>query len=561
MNFKYRLPFLLYSFILFVFFIIICRLVYLSCFFKWPPLENLTYVNSPLPSERGEIYDSYGYPLIINTYRYFCKVVPDEISGLSDSFLRRMEQDIGLPSGLLDIKKNLSKKAVYVANNVSTRQKEEIQSKGYPGVYFDLKTSRFYPQHQLACHILGLCQNSLVPCAGLDLSFDHWLSGCPGEKFSAVDVYRRPIYHQSNRTIRPVDGYDLFLSIESPLQYIVSVEAEKTFEQSSPKGIHVVVVNYQTGEIYALVNLPRFDPNSFVGKDMDYLNNPVISHVFEPGSTFKLVTLTACIEEGIVSEKTPIHCENGQYPIAGRRPLKDHHPYGILSVEDVIQKSSNIGTVKMAQKLGKRRLYYWIRSFGFAQKTGIELPFESVGRLKHYRFWHKSSIGSIPMGQEIAVPPLQMVMSFCAIANDGLLVQPTVWRLLKHEDGRKKRNKVTEVRRVCCVKTARRIQNMLARVVKEGGTGRQASIEGYEIAGKTGTAQKYDQKTGTYSQQDYFSSFIGFVNHVDFPICVGVFVDSPLYSMRYGGVVAAPLFKKIVQRIIQYRQLNLEKKV
>lgn len=304
----------------------------------------------------------------------------------------------------------------------------------------------------------------------------------------------------------------------------------------------------------SLANIPSFDLNQASKSQADDRRNRAIADTFEPGSTFKIVTFAAALNEGLVQNEDKIFCENGRYKVKGRsRPLHDHKPHGWLTVHQIMQKSSNIGTAKIAQKLGEEKLYDYMRAFGFGRSSGLNLLGEVEGVLRPVDSWSKASIASLPMGQEIGTTAIQMVYAMGVIANKGYLMAPKIVKELRKKKGVMVARYESEVvRKVVSKDVAQQVSLMLESVVSHQGTARRAMIKGIRVAGKTGTAQKYDPKTKRYSKNKYVGSFIGFFPADNPRYCIGVFVDEPPYVYRYGGVIAAPIFQRIGEELKSY---------
>jgi cell division protein FtsI/penicillin-binding protein 2 len=324
-------------------------------------------------------------------------------------------------------------------------------------------------------------------------------------------------------------------------------------EKNAPVSISGVVLRPKTGAILAMAALPNFNPNQIAaGTPMAHLRNRIITDMFEPGSTFKTVVVSAALNDQVVSLGNVFYCENGLFSFAGHTLHDAGHHFGNLSVEEIIAKSSNIGAAKIGMKLGEARLYKYIRDYGFGDLTGIALPGEVRGTVHPLKDWYKVSIAQIPMGQGLAVTPLQMAMAVSAIANHGRLVQPL---LVDHlEDERRQevfRYPSQSVRQVISEETARLMVQALKKVVLAGGTAPKAALEHYTVAGKTGTGQK-----PPYGSHKYFSSFIGFFPADDPEICIAVFLDEPDPKRYYGGETAGPIFKSIAERAAAYLSIR-----
>ena len=425
---------------------------------------------------------------------------------------------------------------------------------------------RVYPSGNLAAHVTGFVgvrdpEGSSVPMVGLEgkhgveIMLDSELEGVRGWRETETDRSRREVVAFREYNVKPRDGMNVVLTIDANVQYIVEKGLEALCAKHTPASACIVVVNPQTGAILALANRPTFDPNKPGDSSAANRRNRVITDVFEPGSTFKIVAVSGALNERVVRLHDRFHCENGRLYFAGK-VLRDHHAYGELSVREIITKSSNIGTAKVAMKLGASRLHKYISELGFGQRSGVPLPGEVRGILHPVKNWSKLSISRIPMGHEIAATPLQLVMAMSAMANGGNLMRPLlVDRLLDRDGNVVMQYKPTVVRKVIHDETAQQMVKTLITVVSAEGTARQAWLENYTVAGKTGTAQKPSKTRRGYEPDKYFSSFIGFLPAENPKLCIGVFVDEP-HNGHYGGVVAGPTFKVIAEKSANY--LGLE---
>jgi cell division protein FtsI/penicillin-binding protein 2 len=419
---------------------------------------------------------------------------------------------------------------------------------------------RVYPGGTLAAHVLGFTAatdrvvegavvSDLAGRDGIEAAFNSALSGTAGWRQTENDRRRRELVLFREEDVAPRPGLNVVLTLDATVQDILEAELAKGMELNTPVGISGIVLRPKTGAILAMASLPSFNPNQIDNRTpIANLRNRIVTDTFEPGSTFKAVVVSAALNEQVVSLSDIIYCENGLFPFAGHTLHDAGHHFGNLTVEDIIAKSSNIGAAKVGMKLGEARLYKYIRDFGFGFRTGIALPGEVRGTVRDLKDWYKVSIAQIPMGQGIAVTPLQMTMAISAIANGGRLMQPM---LVDHlEDERKEEGLKCQpqvVRQVVREETARLMVQAMKKVVLPGGTAPKAALEHYTAAGKTGTGQK-----PPYNSHKYFSSFIGFLPADDPEICIAVFLDEPDPKRYYGGETAGPIFKAIAERAAVY---------
>jgi cell division protein FtsI/penicillin-binding protein 2 len=430
---------------------------------------------------------------------------------------------------------------------------------------------RVYPNLNLAAHVIGYVgtreqetvlderggiRRKLLQTYGRDgieNTFNKELAGVQGWRLTEVDPWKRELVALREQDVAPRPGLNVVLTLDATLQHIVETELAKVMAEHSPTSASAIVVQPRTGAILAMETLPNYDPNNLGRAPLAALRNRVISDQAEPGSTFKIVVVSAALNEHDVTLDEAFDCKHGVFYFAGQ-PLHDHEHYGILSVENIIAKSSNIGAAQVGIRLGAPSLYPYIRDFGFGDLTGIQLPGEVRGQVRPLADWSKISIARIPMGQGIAVTPLQMVMAMCAIANGGCLMAPMLVDRLEDENGAVVvRNQPLTVRRVINEWTARQMVTALKQVTSTNGTAPKARLDYYRTAGITGTAQ--DIVNGAYSHTDFFASFIGFFPADAPELCISVVLDDPRHGY-YGGQVAAPVFKAIAERAANYLNIR-----
>lgn len=419
---------------------------------------------------------------------------------------------------------------------------------------------RVYPNQALAAHLLGFVGatirtnggrrfTTLVGVDGIESTYDSDLRGVRGWRLTETDHSRHELVDLREQDVAPHDGLNVVLTLDSAIQHMAEEALASATAKHSPLSASAIVMRPRTGEILALAVLPNFDPNDLGHSSADALRNHAICDQYEPGSTFKIVVVSGALNEGVVRLSDQFDCEHGSFRFGGVL-LHDHHPYDVLSVENIITKSSNIGAAKIGIQMGAPILYRYITAFGFNQRTGVPLNGESAGTVHPLDDWYKVSIAQIPMGQGVAVTPLQMVLAMSAIANSGQLMRPMLVDRLEDRDGRVVVKFGPQVRRrVIREATAQQMVQALKTVVSPGGTAPKAALEHYTVAGKTGTAQKA-RPHGYYSDR-FFSSFIGFFPADAPELCIGIFLDDPKGG-HFGGEVAAPFFKQIAERAANY---------
>ncbi len=431
-----------------------------------------------------------------------------------------------------------------------TDRQREILSR-LEGIGIVKESRRYYPNGPLAANLLGFVGVDSKGLEGVELLYDRFLRGgsrrIRGEKDAKGRVM---LFEDINRRV-PLEGMDVVLTIDKTIQYITEKALSRGVKASGAKSGMAIVMDPFTGEVLAMAVYPTYDPNHIERFRPPDWRNRAITDIFEPGSTFKIFPLAAALEEGVVEPNDIFYCENGTYRVADRT-FHDVKRFGWLSVAQIIKYSSNIGIAKVGALLGERRLYRYLRAFGFGTKTGIDLPGESRGLLPHYSTWSGVTINTMSFGHGVSVTGIQLVTALSAIANGGFLMKPFVVKSIKDPYG----NVVLEsnpviLRRVISGDTAKTVTRILKGVTRHGGTGVRAAIEGFEVAGKTGTAQKPDLERGGYKKGAYIASFLGFAPADTPRLAVLVSIDEPEKHFA-GGIVAAPVFKEIVSQSLAY---------
>jgi cell division protein FtsI/penicillin-binding protein 2 len=499
-----------------------------------------------LSPKRGVIYDRAGRELAMSIQVDSAFVVPSEAPDLANtiSLITRITKDD--PRVVLaDCRAH---KFCWVARKADAEIVDRIRTLNLQGVHFQKEAKRFYPKRELAAQVLGYVGTDDQGLSGLERQFNQQLQGKPGKLMISVDARKRWF---SSVEKEPEAGNSVVLTIDQNIQYIAERELERGMEDTHAIAGTVIVENPHTGEILALTNRPTFNPNIRKEIKNEALKDRAVSDIYEPGSTFKMVTISAGLEEKITRPDEMFDCQMGSIVINGMR-IRDSKPHGVLSVADILAESSDVGAIKVALRLGDDRFYKYIRAFGFGQRTGIELPGETPGLTKPVSRWSKVSIGAISMGQEIGISALQLGSLISTIANDGVHVPPRIvaGTIAPQNAPQTIAFQPVEGTRVISSLTAAQMRQMLQGVVLHG-TGRKAILEGYSSAGKTGTAQKVDPATGAYSKTKYVASFAGFSPINDPQIAVVVILDSAI-GLHQGGQVSAPVFQRITQQVLEY---------
>src|SRR6202795_4614623 len=500
-----------------------------------------------LSAKRGVIYDRAGRELAMSIQVDSAFVVPSEAPDLPNtiSLIARITKDD--PRVVLaDCRAH--KTFCWVARKADAEVIERIRALNLQGIHYQKEPKRFYPKRELAAQILGYVGTDDQGLSGLERQFNQQLQGKPGKLMISVDARKRWFASVEKE---PESGNSVVLTVDQNIQYIAERELERGMQETHAIAGTVIVENPHTGEILALTNRPTFNPNIRKEIRNEALKDRAVSDVYEPGSTFKMVTLSAGLEEKITRPDEIFDCQMGSIVINGMG-IRDSQPHGLLSVADILAESSDVGAIKVALRLGEDRFYKYIRAFGFGQQTGIELPGETRGLTKPVSRWSKVSIGAISMGQEIGIRPLQLSSLVSTIANDGVAVPPRI--VAGTTDPQPSRQTVAfhpaDGRRVISSVTAAEMKQMMQKVVLEG-TGKKAILEGYSSAGKTGTAQKVDPATRAYSRTKYVASFAGFAPLNNPAIVVAVILDSAV-GLHQGGQVSAPVFQRVAQQVLEY---------
>jgi len=534
--------------------VIICvRLVYLQIFCYGDFERRAVHQQQrsfELSPRRGIIYDRAGNELAMSIQVDSAFIVPTETPDLANtvSLIARITKDD--PRVVLaDCKAH--KTFCWIARKADAETVERIKALNLQGIHFQKEPKRFYPKQELAAQVLGYVGTDDQGLSGLEREFNDDLQGRPGRLMISVDARKRWF---SSVEKEPEPGENLVLTIDQNIQYIAERELERAMEETRAIAGTVVVMNPHTGEILALTNRPTFNPNNKKEIRPESLKNRAVSDIYEPGSTFKMVTISGALEEKVTRPDEMFDCQMGSIVINGMR-IRDSRAHGILSVADIIAESSDVGAIKVGMRLGNDRLYKYIRAYGFGQQTGIELPGETRGMTKPVERWSKVSFAAISMGQEIGISALQLAGLISTIANDGVRVPP---RIVAGTVAPKSGPQTVAFHpvagtRVISPLTAAQMKQMLQGVVLHG-TGRKAILEGYTSAGKTGTAQKVDPETHAYSKTKYVGSFAGFAPINNPQIAVVVILDSAV-GLHQGGQVSAPVFQRIVQQVLEYQHV------
>ena len=526
------------------------RLVYLQIFSYGRFVKQAGHQQQraiPLAAKRGVIYDRSGHELAMSVLVDSAFAVPTEVKDLPTA-VNLITRITGDDYNVVLADCRAHRTFCWVARKASDETIERINSLKLQGIHFQKEPKRFYPARDLAAQVLGSVGMEDSGQSGIEHEFDNQLSGHPGKMFISVDARKQWF---ANVETQPDPGDNLVLTIDKNIQYVAEKELDQAIHDTQAIAGTVIVENPHTGEILALANRPTFNPNLRKQITPGALTNRAVSYAYEPGSTFKLVTISAALEEKLTNPNEVFDCQMGSIVYNGMR-IRDSKPHGLLPVWGVLAESSDVGSIKIALRLGEDRFYKYIRAFGFGQQTGIELPGETRGMTKPVSRWSKVSIAAISMGQEIGISPIQLTGLISTFANDGVWIAPRIvtgtatpqtplQTVAFHQ---------AEGRRVISSYTAAEMRSMMQKVVLEG-TGRKAILEGYTSAGKTGTGQKVDPATGAYSKTKYIASFAGFAPVNNPQIVVAVILDSAV-GLHQGGQISAPVFRRISQQVLEY---------
>jgi cell division protein FtsI (penicillin-binding protein 3) len=499
--------------------------------------------------QRGELLDRQERQLARSVQTVSLFIDPD---GLDTATLDRNAQQLAKQLNLkqselgADFRKahDDKKRFVWIARRLDADLANKVVALNLPGVQTQLEPKRYYPNGSLAAHVLGYVGLDGKGLGGVEQFFNAKISGEPGQLFLEKDANGKP-YEGYEIAAKP--GQTVVLTIDQTIQYQAEQALQAAVQQSHAKSGSVIVLDPRSGEILALANAPTFDPNKVSEAKPETRSNWALQNIYEPGSTFKVVAFSAALEKGLARVDERIDCQMGSITVAGRL-VHDHKPFGLLTIPEALAKSSNVAAIKLGIRVGDPTMYEYIRRFGFGAKTGIELPGETNGILRKVERWQPSSIGSIAIGQEVGVTPVQMVSAFGALANDGMRIAPHLIREVRDAGGNVVYRAQPEQHRVISAETAIALRGMLEGVTLNG-TAKKAQLDGYSAAGKTGTAQKIDPKTRSYSSTKFVGSFVGFAPVSNPQVVIIVVIDEPA-GAYHGGDVAAPVFREVAEQVL-----------
>lgn len=503
-----------------------------------------------LTPQRGAIYDRNGDELALSLSAESLYADPRQI-GQPDEVAEKLAGIIDLPKKKIQKKLKSGRGFVWLDRRLAPEKVEKIRQLKIAGLHFVSEHKRYYPLSQIAAQVIGFTGVDPKGLEGLELQYDSLLQGEAGLLVSQRDARGRGLATAGQVVRGGMPGQDLYLTLDRTLQYIAEKELADAVGQTGSVGGTVVILEPASGKILAMASQPDYNPNAVGDYRPSEWRNRVICDSFEPGSTFKPFLLASVLEEGVVSRKKKTNCEKGRFRVGGKT-IRDHKAYGVLTLDEMLKFSSNIGFAKLGKKLERERFYSYLREFGFGQQTGIDLPGEVEGTVHSPSRWFEIDLAAISFGQGVTVTPLQLATATAAIANGGLLMQPYLVERIVDGSGREQGFQEPNARnRVISEKTARQVRDMMVGVVEPGGTGTRAAVPGYRVGGKTGTAQKVDPVTGGYSVDKRVASFIGFVPAERPAMVILVTLDEP-QGTTYGGVVAAPVFSRVAGQALRY---------
>jgi cell division protein FtsI (penicillin-binding protein 3) len=521
-------------------------------------IERGRHLKEERLAPRGKILDRTGSILAVDiSARHLCadpKFLREhgDITNACNAICSVLSMD---PSEVWGMLNQPGRQYVRIKKYMHERMLEPLKEMKLKGVMFEETSMRNYPKGALGAHVIGFSNHEGVGGAGVELGVNSYLQGTTGLRVSQKDGRRREIYSQRTVDIEPQPGKDVYLTIDQQVQHFTEKALDELVEKYRPQGAWAIVQNVRTGEILAMASWPTYNPNRYSSAPEDWMRNRAVRWGYEPGSVMKAMIIASALDDGVVGPRDVFDCENGRWMYGGRA-LHDSHGEGLLSVADILKKSSNIGAAKIALRMGNNRVYQSLKKFGFGSRTGIDLPGEEAGILWPVDRWSKISITRLAMGHEINVTALQMLSALSAIANDGIQMRPYLIQKIVDADGETVMEAFpTELGRPIRPDTSKTMCRLLARVTQPGGTGTRAALRGYSVAGKTGTAQKVNLDEGGYYPRKYVASFAGFLPVENPAISIIVVADDP-QGAYYGGTVCAPAFLSIADQTVRYLRIS-----
>ena len=501
-----------------------------------------------ISGKRGVIYDRNRNEMAVSIDVTSIAAYPGQIKE-PRSTARALARILAMDARRLQRKLEAKKSFIWIKRQSTAKEASAVKDLDLPGIEFVTEYNRFYPNTTQAAQTLGFSGIDGAGLEGIEFFYNQQLKGADINFTVFKDALGNGFRAGSGQTAN-TGGNNLILTIDSTIQYLAESALKEAVDQYSALSGIALVMRPSTGALLAIANYPLFNPNSYTDFDKSIWRNRALTDTFEPGSTMKIFNAAAALEYAKITPNEIFFCENGTYKI-GKNVVHDIHKHGWLSLQQIIKFSSNIGAVKIAEKMGAKNLHRTLLDFGFGQKTGIDFPGETPGSLTHYSTWSKIDTGAISFGHGVSVSALQLVTALSAIANGGNLMKPYLVREIVDQNGKRIHGfKPRKVRRAVSARTAAIVKNILKTVMTEGGTGVNAALDGYTVCGKTGTARKLDEN-GKYSRNKHTASFVGFAPADSPEVAIVVIIDEP-QGQYYGGVVAAPVFRQIAQQTLNY---------
>ena len=505
-----------------------------------------------LTPARGSILDCKGTTLAESIHMDSCYAEPRRIKDIEGT-AGVLAPILGIPKKELVAKLSVNKSFIWIERWLAPEVATRVKNMKLLGIGFAPESKRFYPNMEIGAHVVGFTGRDPNGLEGIELKYDSTILGNTGYIITERDALGRNIDIINTVIKDSSPGKSVVLTLDKTIQFIAEKELAKAVTESNAKSGMAVVMESDTGKVLAMANYPTFNPNAYSRYSLAQLRNHVVADSFEPGSTFKVFTIASALDSGTIKATDLYNCENGTYRIAGRT-IHDDHPHSRLTVSEIIKYSSNIGAAKIGFKMGEEKLSSYLRNFGFGGRTGIDLPGESPGSVKSH--WYGIDLATISFGQGVSLSTIQLVSALSAIANGGNLMRPYLVEQILDDDGTVvQKFEPQVVRQVISPETAQKVTKMMETVTGDGGTGTKAALDGFRVAGKTGTAQKVDPVTHAYSPTKRIGSFVGFVPADKPKLTIAVIIDEP-QGVKYGGVVAAPAFRGIAQNSLAYLKIQ-----
>ena len=504
----------------------------------------------PLTAQRGTIFDSNGEELAVSVDVDSVYAEPRKLEDRAAA-AKKLAKALGLSSKKINAKLKRNNNFVWLKRQVSPSQSASVKALKLKGVGMIKEPRRFYPNSNIAAHLLGFTGLDPKGLEGLELKYDKMILGRGGYLVMERDAMGRGLGSGLPQVQGATRGHDLYLTLDKNLQYIAERELADGLRKTDAKAGTVVMMEPSTGKVLAMASYPEYNPNAFSRYKPYQWRNRAVCDSYEPGSTFKVFLMAAALNEAVVSTNQKIDCENGKFRVGGK-DIHDHKRYQKLTPAEIIKYSSNIGAAKIGKLLERDTFHSYLRDFGFGQRTGIDLPGEVVGLLHAPNKWFEVDLAAISFGQGVSATPIQLTAAAAAIANGGYLMEPYIVDRVVDSQGQVTiKNQPHVVRKVIARDVAQTVTRMMEMTTEDGGTAINARVPGFRVAGKTGTAQKVDAVTGGYSVDKRVASFIGFLPAEEPRLVMLVTIDEPK-KLVYGGLTAAPVFSRIAAQAMQY---------